>query len=116
MVDWTTAVEFCPVGDSFWEEPEDAVLRTQTDSGPVKSRRRYTAVPISIRFTLPRMTNAQYAEFQAWFENDVKGGSIPFTALHPITREQCSFQFVRPYRANKAGRSMQVHLELERLP
>lgn len=116
MPDWPANLRFCPVGGSYSEEPVDAVTRTSFDAGPVKTRRRYTAVPLNLRFTLPWLTRVEYAAFQAFYSVDLQEGALPFTAKHPVTGDQRSFRFRSPYRANLAGKNVVVQLELEMLP
>ncbi len=116
MPDWPENLRFCAVGNSYSEEPVDAVTRTSFDAGPVKTRRRYTAVPVSLRFTLPWLNRAQYAEFQAFYSVDLQEGALAFTAKHPMTGERRIFRFRAPYRANLAGKNVVVQLELEMLP
>jgi hypothetical protein len=116
MPDWPENLRFCPVGDSYSEEPVDAVARTSFDAGPVKQRRRYTAAPQSLGFTLPFLTRAQYAEFQLFYSMTLQNGALPFLAKHPITGDQRSFRFRAPYSANIVSKNVVVKLQLEVLP
>jgi hypothetical protein len=113
---WPDGIPFCPVGDSYNEEPGDEVLRTPMETGPAKLRLRTTAAPDLVTFTLPRMSVAQYAQFKAWYSSSLKRGSLAFTAKHPIEAVDRSFRFTQSYTMNKAGRSCVVSLSLEVLP
>ncbi|MBU3035930.1 hypothetical protein [Tritonibacter mobilis] len=115
-VDWPANIRFCPVGDSYDELQDDALLRTSMDAGPAKVRQRFTAIPESVRMTLPRMSLMQYAQFKTWHKVELMNGALPFQAQHPLTRAMRSFRFVTPPRYNRAGRSVVVHLDLELLP
>lgn len=113
---WPANLRFCPVADSYSEEPVDVVLRTQFDAGSNKTRPRVTAAPDNISFTLPSMTRAEFAGLKQWFVNDLRRGALSFTAIHPITRVEGSFRFLRPFRMAQRGRKIVVSLELELLP
>ncbi|MGB0661331.1 MAG: hypothetical protein ACPGNV_14295 [Mangrovicoccus sp.] len=116
MPSWPDGIPFCPMGGTYSEEPGDAVLRTEFDAGPAKTRRRFTAVPTSMRFSLPWLSHVEYAQFRAWFEDDLLHGALAFDADHPLTGELRSFRFRQPFRANALGKHMVVQLELEMLP
>lgn len=113
---YPASLEFCYIGGSYSEQPVDGVLRTQMDAGPDKTRRRFTAVPTNISFTLPWMTRAEYATFKTFFDVDLKGGALSFTATHPITNASGNFRFVAPYRMRTVGKNIEVSVELELLP
>lgn len=104
------------MGSTYNEQAVENVLRTEMDAGPVKSRRRFTAVPTNIEFTLPWLSRSEYAALQAWFKNDLLDGSLSFTADHPVTGESGSFRFRTPFRASVVGAKVIVRLSLELLP
>lgn len=116
MADWPSGIPFCPVLSTFNETIEDSVLRTQMDSGPDKTRRRFTAVPTNISFDLRPISHVQYAELQAWFRNSLGGGALAFSAKHPLTGVDGDFRFRRPFRARFSGHKVAIRLELELLP
>lgn len=113
---YPASLEFCYIGGSYSEQPVDGVLRTQMDAGPEKTRRRFTATPTNISFTLPWMTRAEYATFKTFFETDLEGGALSFTATHPITNVSESFRFRSPYQMRPVGKKIEVSIEVELLP
>lgn len=71
------------------------VIRTQTDSGPVKVRQRYTAGvrPLAIPVAL---TDAQAATLDSFFDSDTSGGSLRFEWQHPRTGATHEMRFIEP--------------------
>lgn len=116
MPNWPESLRFCPVAGSYQERPVDAVLRTEVDAGPDLTRKRFTAVPVNISFTLPKMSRAQFVVFRTWFSNDLDQGALTFNAKHPLTGENGVFQFRGPYSVSKPGRSISVSIEVVLLP
>lgn len=116
MPSWPASLNFCPVNGSYQEQPVDAVLRTEMDAGPVKTRPRFTAVPTNISFTLPKMTRAEYVIFRDWFNIDLERGALSFDALHPLTRQSGNFRFRAPYSVALPGKSVVISVQLELLP
>lgn len=67
-----------PQYDGYGIEQQDAVLRTEMESGPARQRLRYTQVPsmISVQWWF---SDWHFALFESWFENDAKRGAEYFT-------------------------------------
>lgn len=55
----------------------DGRLRSQTDAGGAKVRRRFSYVPIPLAGSM-MMTKAQLAIFRVFVETDLSGGIMPF--------------------------------------
>ena len=117
MPTWpTSVVPFDPVVGTYSEQNADATIRTGVSGGPDLVRRRFTATPVNIAFTLIPMTRAQYASFVAWFKNDLKHGALAFDADHPISGEAGRFRFTSPYRMSLLDTEISVQVSLELLP
>lgn len=97
---WPSTIPFEPDGETYSEVPELGFY-------PIGQ-----ASSMSISFTLRPMDRAAYAQFQAWFDDETRGGTMSFTAIHPLTRKTEQFVFSEPYRTTVVGVYMSVHLEL----
>ena len=67
-----------PTLEGYGGGPDDAVLRTEMESGPARQRKRFTQVPhrYGSRF---RFNGPQFAIFRAWFTHKAKAGGEWFT-------------------------------------
>lgn len=72
--------------DGYAEQRETALQATEMESGPPKLVRVKSRVmvrrPVAVRFD----TRADYAAFIAWFQSDIKHGSLWFDWTDPLTR------------------------------
>ena len=67
-----------PLANNFAIEPIDIEESFETDSGHVRRRPRYTVVPEVITCA-GMLTQAQYDEFDVWFEDVLIAGARPFS-------------------------------------
>ncbi|WP_264047474.1 hypothetical protein [Methylobacterium flocculans] len=117
MIVWPETLPQRYLRDRFRAKPNDGRLRTKTSTGPGKSRLRSRAVlkPMSGRL---EMSGAQLDLFWAWFENDIRGGSIPF--LFPDPHGGLPILVMigdeMPEESNTAGDRWELSLSLDRLP
>ncbi len=83
-VTWAATLPQRPTLDGSTETLRSSVLRTETDVGPAKVRRRYTAVAdvFTVRFL---MTSAQTTTFRSFFISDAKRGAEVIVMKHPVT-------------------------------
>ena len=100
-----------------WEKSLDSgLLRTPMDQGPAKQRRRFSATARPYTVTV-QMTGTQVTTFEAFFDDTIKGGSLPFDWLDPRTQTAVTFRFVKePMERHRAGEVYQIPLQLEVLP
>lgn len=75
---WPATVPHCMTFDSPLLSPADGRIRSQTDTGPAKVRRRSSAMPRALSGQIP-MTYAQWATLQTFINTTTLGGSLPFT-------------------------------------
>jgi hypothetical protein len=63
-----------PTYDGYAVEPQDATTRTDMEAGPARQRRRFTSVPtrVPVRWRLSQM---DFATFEAWFRLKISGGA-----------------------------------------
>jgi len=99
------------------EATGDGRLRSPTDTGPGKVRRRSSAVVNPLGGTL-RMNAAQLAIFDGFIDSDIAGGSLPFNFPAPYGAGTWLVQIgdTMPSRANVGGDRWNVTLALEVLP
>lgn len=76
----------------YSESPPDQRLESNVDSGPPKTRRRYTNNYRPIQGTI-WCTEDQWEDFETFYDVDLAGGVLPFTWVHPITRAAATFKF-----------------------
>src|SRR5690606_8662050 len=100
----------------FHETVPDNVLRSQTDAGPAKLRRRSTS---GVRgLTLAYMlSKAEVAALESFYLDTLAGGIVSFTLAHPRTGGNVTCRFKKPpaYVALN-GAVFRAGLELEVLP
>lgn len=86
MPSWTaTLPKLCNIRP---ERPVNTVLRSETDTGPAKTRPRYSAAPRYLRGSIyPH--GAQRLEFENFFNDVIGRGALAFTweKIDPITDE-----------------------------
>ncbi len=79
---WPSSLPSSMNREGFAHQRGDGRLRSQTDVGPGKTRRRFTAVARPLVGTM-WMTRVQLQRFDDWWDVDTKGGSLPF--MFPAT-------------------------------
>lgn len=112
-VAWPGGVPYCFDG---WSETEaDTVIRTETEAGPMKMRRRYTGVVSQIQASCV-LTLAQYRAFRTWLRTDVQQGSLPFILPDPTDNNTPrEFRFLEPPRVSSAGPvAVSISVSMER--
>ena len=84
--------------------PQNAFLVTPFDKGRPARRRNTLAAPRMANVRLVRITHAQLAVFEAWFETTLSGAALSFEMTHPITgavREWAFASSEEPYRVTR---------------
>lgn len=76
MASWPSTLSLPKVPYEY--QPEDALLRTDMESGPARARRRYTRVPT--RYTLTcEFSREEMDVFEAWHKWELLDGQAWFT-------------------------------------
>jgi hypothetical protein len=75
---WPSGVPECVTLETFGSGVGNGLLRTETEMGPPKVRRRFTAVTRPLVGTVV-MSYAQLATLETFIANTLAGGSLPFT-------------------------------------
>lgn len=114
---WPASLPQRPQADDFSETPPNLLVRSTTDTGPAKVRRRTTAGVTKMRASF-RLTAAQLDAFRSFYAVDIEHGALPFSWTHPVTGAAGTYRIAQPptYAAVAAGVAWLVTLELELLP
>ena len=116
MATWPTTLPQSPLQAGFSESLPNNVIRTSMDLGPPKVRRRDTAGVRPMVFKM-KMSTAQVATLETFFEDDLSSGVMPFYYTHPRTGATVSIQFIVPPRIRAAdGRWWAVDMNVLILP
>lgn len=92
MATWPNSELPAPQWDSLQIEAQDAVLRSQMDSGPGKTRRRFTAISTYIQATWI-FTREEFVRFVTFYESETFLGSSTFLWVHPVTNASVQARF-----------------------
>ena len=92
------------------ESPGNSLVRTQTDTGPAKLRRRFTSSPATFSIQLALYSDTSYTAIQKatrlveFYENPsdgsppgTNGGALTITSFpHPRDNSNATFRFLAP--------------------
>lgn len=98
-------------------------IRTETDTGPAKVRRRFTARVTEYPSSTIMVTGEQKAIFDAFYDDELGGGTLAFSWTDPDTRQPAMLRIkgepeatmIRP-GASQARRLWEISFVLEVLP
>lgn len=120
MATWPSTLP--PIRLPVQSSRQDGTIRTSMETGPQKVRRRFTATSRYYSFPL-RMTGAQFATLETFFDDTLGGGALTFTMDDPHTGSSETFRFQAPPEAEfiRGGeapndRLLDVNIQLERFP
>jgi hypothetical protein len=82
---WPLSLPQCPILNGFSEQKQTNVVAFTPDVGPPKITRRSTSSLWKTSLTY-RMTTAQLATFNSFYEVTLKDGSLPMTWKHPVNQ------------------------------
>lgn len=90
--------------------PEDNVIRSETENGPVKTRPKFTKVRSSFTVTWKNLPEAEKQILEQFINVTSKGGAVPFNWINPADGKsyvvvlaeppQYSLQFLHYYNVN----------------
>lgn len=115
---WPTTLPQCPLR-SKTRSPKSNVIAFGTEVGPGKLRRRSTARGqlMSMKF---RITTAQVAIFENFFQDSLSDGALSYTWPDPVTGASASWRFdpSGPYSLNEtaAPGKWELSIQIEKLP
>lgn len=104
-----------PTVEGYSIRPDDAIVRTEMESGPARQRRRYTQTPsrITVRWIMNRH---QFSLFEAWYKYFAKEGAEWFviTLLGGLGLIKQEARFTKQFEASLLnGYLWEVSSELE---
>lgn len=118
MASWTTTIlPQVPRLSDYSETMPNLVIRTQTEIGPAKVRKRFTSAERPFKLSMI-LTSSQATAFDAFFVDTCDGGATQFTWVHPRTQStgaNCRFVGQPTFTAVDGG-YYQVDFEMEILP
>ncbi len=97
------------------EEGTDNVIRSPIDTGPAKTRRRYSAKTKPIQGSM-LMTQAQYLIFKTFYEDTIADGALEFDMPDDVEGGTMTVKVKDKYQADAAGIHWLVALDLDRQP
>lgn len=112
---WPTTLPSFVQEGGYTEALQDQTVESNVDAGPAKIRRRFTKSLRKFGITL-QMLPAQVTIFETFWQNTVKGGSLPFDWVHPRTRVAATLRFRTPapsYTTGGGGAYVIVSFALE---
>ena len=102
--------------DGLQSQDQDAVIKTDMDTGPQKRRLRFTAAVENISGSIV-MSMEQLDIFRTFYRTTIKRGAMRFKMMHPITCELKEFRIKTPPSFAPSGNGLWiVTLDMEALP
>lgn len=92
MATWPVGLPEFVLVNGFRRSPNSNVISFGTEVGPGKTRRRSTARTKNMAASL-MVDGTQLATFEAFFEDDLVDGSLPFDWVDPVGGAACTFRF-----------------------
>lgn len=86
----------------FSQSPQDSNIRTTTETGPPKNRRRFTD-PVEFMSCQIWVKNTDFGDFRTFYYTTLQDGSLTFNFDDPITGTTEEWRFHEPYRATPLG-------------
>jgi len=114
---WPATLPQCPTLN-ISEQRQRNIVAFQPDVGVAKMRRRSTAVGVMTAMSF-RLTTAQVATFDTFYETTLLDGTLPFDLAHPITKVNYSWIYDSkdaPKKDRISSRYQMVSFNLIRLP
>lgn len=117
MPAWPASLPQLVLAQGYRETFAKTAVRTSMDAGPAKVRRRFTAGTRDFAVSL-RLTPAQAATLEGFFDATTAGGSLAFDWTHPRTGTAVAFRFIGEPQltAVNRGQQYQASMRLEILP
>lgn len=91
-----------------------AVVRTDMDAGPQKTRRRYTVSQKDFSGSVV-VTEAQRQILETWYEEILGNGALRFVMTDPQTLKPAEFRFLEDYSEDSADGLWTITMKLEKL-
>lgn len=114
---WPASLPDFVLREGFGEGFKKLAIRTLTDSGRAKRRKRFSDAPVPHTFPI-EFSSDQLTTFQTFFNDTLGGGALSFTKTNPRTGVTDTFAFTAsPDEATATGPDSYIAiLTLELLP
>lgn len=100
--------------DGLKAQRKSAVIKTETDVGPVKQRQRYTVATKTYTGSII-VTEEQRQILESWYINSLGNGTLRFVMKDPQTLEDKEFRFVQDYTEDSNDGLWTIGLSLEKM-
>lgn len=103
-----------PQAPGTWsEEDTPIIVRTEPDTGPAKTRKRFTKARSKAQMTF-LLTIEQLAILRAFYYTDLQGGALPMLFTHPWTLTQKTMYVTKPPSySSQDALAVQAAIEVE---
>lgn len=91
---WPASLPQLPARRQWTGGPQDSRVQFQPEYGPPITRRRTTADVRIYDGAWTQLSTAQRATFEAFYDEDLAGGTQPFVMLDPVTAEVARWRVV----------------------
>lgn len=95
MVAWPTSLSKRQKLSGYSEKFPNMSIRTETDHGPAKTRRRFTAARREVSFTITG-TSTDVDVLDTFFVTTINGGAARFDMVNPRTGSTDEYRFLEP--------------------
>jgi hypothetical protein len=93
MATWPTTLPYKQLLDGLVYAPADQAIRSKPDTGPMKSRRRFSTGVAEVMVPV-LFTGTELAAFDVYYETTLAGGTEAFTWADPAIGGAVTFKFV----------------------
>lgn len=115
MAVWPVGLPASPLIDGFEDKAPDLTIRSSTDTGIDKLRRRYTAGVREQKIPI-LMTEAQAVTLDEFYEITLGGGTLEFDYTDPLRGVTKSYRFLSPPAFSSKSDKVMTIIEVEQLP
>lgn len=112
---WPSALPVAPMRRGLRIAPQDNLVRSQTDTGPGKTRRRSSRAPINVTCSI-NVDSPGRTEFTAFYRSILLDGALRFTwpGLDAVVDgDPHEYQFMEPPVHSPLGVGWQIDLVLQ---
>ena len=113
---WPASLPQKPLTTGWAWTPQANKVSFKPSVGPSIERRRGTAVVYNYSARFPPLTDAQLVTFEAFFDDDLKAGTLHFLWLDPVSGTNYKWK-IESYQVSNIATSLHgLVLNLKRLP
>lgn len=113
-ISWPSNLPELPEAEGFSEAPDSGVIRTEMDTGPAKTRRRFTATTCGIKVKYA-VTQTQSLIFDSFHKTTLYGGALSFLWTNPRSGLEITVR-IKGYSYSNNDTQRYLNLDLEQLP